>query len=213
MDIQFAYWATNLGRLVLSNVPEHTDWTFAYNAWLAQIAEEVGFDYSLIAARYIFASGKGDHLEAITTAVGLATITNRIKLIAAVHPGLLHPGVVAKMGATIDHISGGRFGVNVVSGWFRKEFYAYGEPWLEHDERYRRSEEFIQVLRGLWVEEEFTFQGDFYRIHDAWIQPKPIYHPHPPIFQGGNSKAARQMAARYSDWYFMNGNTVEGVRE
>jgi FMNH2-dependent dimethyl sulfone monooxygenase len=213
MNIQFAYWATNLGRLVFSNVPQQADWSFKYNVWLAQTAESVGFDYALVAARFIFTQGKGDHLEALSTVAALAPVTQRLKLIAAVHPGLWHPGAIAKMGATIDYISEGRFGINIVSGWFRKEFHAYGEFWLDHDERYRRSEEFIQVLKGLWTQEEFSFQGDFYRIHDAWVLPKPVAKPHPEIFQGGNSKAARLMAARYSDWYFMNGNTVEGVRE
>src|SRR5690606_5960199 len=134
------------------------------------------------------------------------------KLIAAVHPGLWHPAVLAKAGATIDQFSGGRFAVNIVSGWFKQEFTGFGEPWLEHDERYRRSEEFIRVLRGLWSGEPFEFRGDFYRINAPALKPKPVQNP-PEIFQGGNSKAARRMAARVSDWYFMNGNTLEGLRE
>jgi len=69
------------------------------------------------------------------------------------------------------------------------------------------------VLKGMWTEDEFYFKGDFYRINGGWVKPKPISQPHPEIFQGGNSKAARRMASRVSDWYFMNGNTVEGVRE
>jgi FMNH2-dependent dimethyl sulfone monooxygenase len=106
------------------------------------------------------------------------------------------------------------YALNVVSGWFKGEFTIYGEPWLDHDERYRRSEEFIRVLKGMWTEDEFHFKGDFYRINGGWVKPKPInQNPHPEIFQGGNSKAARRMAARVSDWYFMNGNTIEGVRE
>jgi len=213
MDIQFGYWATNLGGLVFSTVPQRTDWTFEYNAWLAQAAEEVGFDYTLVAARFILTHGKSDHLEALSTTAALAPVTKRLKLIAAVHPGLWHPGVVAKMGSTIDFISQGRFGINIVSGWFRREFHTYGEPWLDHDERYRRSEEFIQVLQGMWTQDDFSFTGDFYRIHEAWLRPQTIAQPYPEIFQGGNSKAARSMAARYSDWYFMNGNTVDGVRE
>ena len=84
---------------------------------------------------------------------------------------------------------------------------------LDHDERYRRSEEFIQVLKGLWTQNPYRFGGDFYRINDGWLKPQPISNPHPEIFQGGNSKAARRMAAHHSDWYFLNGNSVEGVRE
>ncbi len=215
VDIKFAYWVPNVsGGLVVSKIPQRTDWTFDYNAQLAQTAEQVGFDYALAQARFIASYGAEYQLEALTTVAALAPVTERLKLIAAVHPGLWHPGVVAKMGATIDFISKGRFALNVVSGWFKGEFTIYGEPWLDHDERYRRSEEFIRVLKGMWTEEEFHFKGDFYRINGGWVKPKPInQNPHPEIFQGGNSKAARRMAARVSDWYFMNGNTIEGVKE
>ncbi|WP_373529549.1 dimethylsulfone monooxygenase SfnG [Nostoc sp.] len=215
VDIKFAYWVPNVsGGLVVSKIPQRTDWTFDYNAQLAQTAEQVGFDYALAQARFIASYGAEYQLEALTTVAALAPVTERLKLIAAVHPGLWHPGVVAKMGATIDFISQGRFALNVVSGWFKGEFTIYGEPWLDHDERYRRSEEFIRVLKGMWTEEEFHFRGDFYRINGGWVKPKPIHqNPHPEIFQGGNSKAVRRMAARVSDWYFMNGNTIEGVRE
>ncbi len=215
VDMKFAYWVPNVsGGLVVSKIHQNTDWTFDYNAKLAQTAEEVGFDYALAQARFIASYGAEYQLEAITTVAALASVTQRIKLIAAVHPGLWHPGVVAKMGATIDFISKGRFALNVVSGWFKGEFTIYGEHWLDHDERYRRSEEFIRVLKGMWTEDEFHFKGDFYRINGGWVKPKPINQsPHPEIFQGGNSKAARRMASRVSDWYFMNGNTIDGVRE
>lgn len=214
MDVKFAYWIPNVsGGLVVSKIPQRTDWTYDYNAQLAQTAEQVGFDYALAQARFIASYGAEYQLEALTTVAALAPVTQRLKLIAAVHPGLWHPGVVAKMGATIDALSGGRFSLNVVSGWFKDEFTIYGEHWLDHDERYRRSEEFIRVLKGMWTEDEFHFKGDFYRINGGWVKPKPISSPHPEIFQGGNSKAARRMASRVSDWYFMNGNSLEGVRE
>ena len=122
------------------------------------------------------------------------------------------PAVLGKMATTLDVISGGRFAVNVVSGWFKGEFSALGEPWLEHDERYRRSEEFIRVLKASWTQDEAEFSGDFYNLHGYTLKPKPLQKPHPEIFQGGNSTAARQMAGRVSDWYFMNGNSFDGVR-
>ncbi|MDZ4876584.1 MAG: FMNH(2)-dependent dimethylsulfone monooxygenase [Chroococcidiopsis cubana SAG 39.79] len=214
VDIKFAYWVPNVsGGLVVSKIPQRTDWTYDYNAQLAQTAEQVGFDYALAQARFIASYGAEYQLEALTTVAALAPVTKKLKLIAAVHPGLWHPGVVAKMGATIDFLSQGRFCLNVVSGWFKNEFTIYGEPWLDHDERYRRSEEFIRVLKGMWTEDEFHFKGDFYRINGGWVKPRPVSSPHPELFQGGNSKAARRMASRVSDWYFMNGNTIEGVRE
>jgi dimethylsulfone monooxygenase len=207
--LQFGYWATNLGGLVFSSMDE-TDWTFAGNVALARAAEEAGFDATLVAARFILTGGKAPHLEAMSTSAALAAATSRLRIVAAVHPGLWHPLVVAKMAATIDHIVPGRFGLNIVSGWFRKEFHTLGEPWLDHDERYRRSEEFIEILRGVTDAETFSYAGDFYRLHDAWLDPRPLPGS-VEIYQGGNSTAARRMAARLSDWYFMNGDDVEGA--
>lgn len=140
----------------------------------------------------------------------LLASTERLKVIAAILPGPWHPALAAKQLASISEYSGGRIAVNIVSGWFRGEFHALGEHWLEHDERYRRSEEFIRVLRGAWSEEAFTFHGDFYRFNQWSMKPKPARPPE--VFQGGSSRAARDMAARVSDWYFTNGNTPEGLR-
>jgi FMNH2-dependent dimethyl sulfone monooxygenase len=150
--------------------------------------------------------------ESTGFSLALLLATQRLKVIAAIHPGLWHPAVLAKLVATADQLSGGRAAVNVVSGWFKGEFTALGEPWLEHDERYRRSEEFIRYLKGAWTEDHFAFRGDFYRASGYNLKPKPAQAPHPEVFQGGNSRAARAMAARVSDWYFMNGNSVEGVQ-
>ncbi|HET9903649.1 MAG TPA: dimethyl sulfone monooxygenase SfnG [Xanthobacteraceae bacterium] len=214
MSVKFAYWVPNVsGGLVVSKLPQRTDWTFEYNRQLACVAEQAGFDYALSQARFFASYGAEKQLEALTLTSALAAVTQKIKLISAIHPGLWHPGVIAKAVATIDHISNGRAAVNIVSGWFKGEFIGYGEPWLDHDERYRRSEEFIRVLKGLWTQETFTFKGDFYRINEAPLKPKPMQRPHPEIFQGGNSKAARRMAARVSDWYFMNGASVEKIAE
>ena len=138
-------------------------------------------------------------------------MTKRLNIITAVLPGLWHPGVMAKIISTIDHISNGRASVNIVSGWFKGEFHGYGEPWLDHDERYRRSEEFIEVLREMWTKEEANYRGDFYRLNDAPLKPKPINPPK--IFQGGNSRAAKEMAGRVSDVYFMNGGSLEKIKE
>lgn len=212
MSLQFAYWAPNVsGGLVISTLPQKTDWSFEANKRYAQIAEEVGFDYVLLQTRFFASYGAENQLEAATLASALAGATKKINLITAVLPGLWHPGVVAKIISTIDHISGGRAAINIVSGWFKGEFTGYGEPWLDHDERYRRSEEFIQVLQQLWTQESTTFKGDFYRTNEAPLKPKPINLPK--IFQGGNSVAAREMAGRVSDVYFINGNSLDKLKE
>lgn len=142
----------------------------------------------------------------------LLAATERLKVIAAILPGPWNPALAAKQLATIDQLTNGRVAINLVSGWFKGEFHGIGEPWLDHDERYRRSEEFIRALKGIWTQDNFSFAGDFYRFRNYTLKPKPLQQPHPEIFQGGSSRAARDMAARVSDWYFTNGNTPEGIR-
>ncbi|MDN5750175.1 MAG: dimethyl sulfone monooxygenase SfnG [Pseudonocardia sp.] len=215
--LEFAYWVPNVsGGLVTSTIEQRTDWGYEYNKKLAQTAENNGFSYALSQVRYM-ASYSADHQhESTSFSLALLLATERLKVIAAVHPGMWQPGVLAKWVATADHLSGGRAAVNVVSGWFKGEFTALGEPWLEHDERYRRSAEFMQVLREIWTNDHAEFRGDFYRIHDFDLKPKPVEvpgRPHPEIFQGGNSTAARRNGGRVSDWYFSNGKDYDGFSE
>jgi FMNH2-dependent dimethyl sulfone monooxygenase len=212
MSLQFAYWAPNVsGGLVVSQIPQKTGWSFEDNKRYAQIAEEVGFNYVLLQTRFFASYGAENQLEAAALGSALAAVTKKLNIITAVLPGLWHPGVMAKIISTIDHISNGRASVNIVSGWFKGEFHGYGEPWLDHDERYRRSEEFIEVLREMWIKEKANDRGDFYRLNDAPLKPKPINVPK--VFQGGNSRAAKEMAGRVSDVYFMNGGSLEKIKE
>ena len=212
-NIKFAYWVPNVsGGLVVSKIEQRTGWDIDYNRKLARIAEQAGFDYALSQIRFTAGYGAEYQHESVAISHALLAATEKLKVIAAILPGPWHPAVLAKQIATIDQLTGGRVAVNVVSGWFRGEFHGIGEPWLEHDERYRRSQEFIEVLKGIWTQDNFTYKGDFYRFHDYTLKPKPLQQPHPEIFQGGSSRAARDMAARVSDWYFTNGNTVEGIK-
>ncbi|WP_058911244.1 dimethylsulfone monooxygenase SfnG [Entomohabitans teleogrylli] len=210
--LQFAYWVPNVsGGLVVSKVPQRTHWDAPYNRELARIAEQAGFDYALTQIRFTAGYGADNQHESVTFSQDLLAATERLKVIAALLPGPWNPALAAKQVATISHLYGPRIAVNIVSGWFRGEFKAIGEPWLDHEERYLRSEEFIRCLKGVWEEASFSFAGDFYRFRDYRLKPKPV-DPRPEIFQGGSSRAARDMAARVSDWYFTNGNTPEGIR-
>lgn len=211
--IKFAYWVPNVsGGLVVSKIEQRTRWDIDYNRELAQIAERSGFEYALSQIRFTAGYGADNQHESVTISHALLAATESLKVIAAILPGPWTPALAAKQLATIDQFTGGRVAINVVSGWFKGEFRAMGEPWLDHDERYRRSEEFIRALKGIWTQDNFSFQGDFYRFHDYSLKPKPLQRPHPEIFQGGSSRAARDMASRVSDWYFTNGNTVEGIK-
>ncbi|MBV9491009.1 MAG: dimethyl sulfone monooxygenase SfnG [Verrucomicrobia bacterium] len=212
-NLRFAYWVPNVsGGLVVSKIEQRTSWDIEYNRHLARLAENNGFDYALSQIRFTAGYGAEYQHEPVIFSHALLEATERLKLIVALLPGPWNPAVAAKQIATIDQLSGGRAAVNVVSGWFKGEFTAIGEPWLEHDERYRRSEEFIRALKGIWTQDNFTFRGDFYRFNNYTLKPKPLQEPHPEIFQGGSSRAARDMAARVSDWYFTNGNSVEGIK-
>lgn len=211
--LKFAYWVPNVsGGLVISKIAQRTDWSLDYNVELARIAERSGFDYALSQIRFTAGYGADNQHESVAFSHALLAATEQIKVIAAILPGPWNPALAAKMIATISQLTHARVAVNIVSGWFRGEFAAIGEPWLDHDERYRRSEEFIRALRGIWTEDNFTFLGDFYRFRDYTLKPKPLT-PLPEIFQGGSSRAARDMAARVSDWYFTNGNTPEELRK
>jgi len=211
--IRFAYWVPNVsGGLVVSKIEQRTHWDIDYNRELARIAEQAGFDYALTQIRFTAGYGAEYQHESVAFSHALLGATEKLKVIAAILPGPWTPSLAAKQLATIDQLTGGRIAVNIVSGWFKGEFQAIGEPWLEHDERYRRSEEFIRALKGIWTQDDFSFHGDFYRFHDYNLKPKPLQRPHPEIFQGGSSRAARDMASRVSDWYFTNGNSVEGIQ-
>ena len=211
--VKFAYWVPNVsGGLVVSTIEQRTHWGIDYNRKLAQLAEQAGFDYALTQIRFTAGYGAEYQHESVAFSHALLAATERLKVIAAILPGPWNPALAAKQLATIDQLTNGRVAINLVSGWFKGEFHGIGEPWLDHDERYRRSEEFIRALKGIWTQDTFSFAGDFYRFRNYTLKPKPLQQPHPEIFQGGSSRAARDMAARVSDWYFTNGNTPEGIR-
>lgn len=214
--LKFAYWVPNVsGGLVISKIPQHTKWDLKSNQKYARTAERVGFEYALSQIRFMAGYGADNQHEPVSFSQALLASTERLKLIAALLPGPWNPAVAAKQIASIDHYSEGRVCVNVVSGWFKAEFTSIGQWWLDHAERYRRSREFIACLKGIWTEEKFTFKGDFYQFHDYPLKPKPLVlpgRPYPEIFQGGNSVDARENAANVSDYYFMNGNTLEGFQ-
>ncbi|MEV5041314.1 dimethylsulfone monooxygenase SfnG [Microbacterium sp. LMI1x-1-1.1] len=215
--LKFAYWVPNVsGGLVVSNIEQRTSWDYDYNVKLAQTAERVGFEYALSQVRYLSSYGAAQQHESTSISLALLLATEKLKVIAAVHPGLWEPAVLAKFILTADQFSKGRAAVNVVSGWFKDEYTKLGLPWLEHDERYRRSAEFIEVLRKLWTEENVQFHGDFYRVNDFTLRPGPYPvpgRPHPDIFQGGNSTAARFNGGAHADWYFSNGKDFDGFTE
>jgi alkanesulfonate monooxygenase SsuD/methylene tetrahydromethanopterin reductase-like flavin-dependent oxidoreductase (luciferase family) len=141
MNLRFAYWIPSINsKLAISKNFSSANWS---NTQLAQTAEVAGFEYALSETQSVDKYGTDCQLEALTTAVALAKYTKGLNTIASVHPGLWHPGMVAKMATTIDFATNGRFCLNVVTGGFSPEFL---------NQRYNRCEEFIRVIKGMWTQ-------------------------------------------------------------
>lgn len=189
--VKFAYWVPNVsGGLVVSKIEQRTHWDLEYNVKSAQIAEAAGFDYALSQIRFTAGYGAEYQHESVSFSQALLQATKDLKVLAAILPGPWHPAVVAKQLATIDHITNGRVAINVVSGWFKGEFQAIGEPWLEHDERYRRLEEFIRALKGIWTQDNFTLPGTFTAFATTRCGPNP-YRSRTPRSSKAVAHAAR----------------------
>jgi FMNH2-dependent dimethyl sulfone monooxygenase len=192
---------------------EHMQATFDYNKRVAQRAEQVGFDISLLAELNLndIKGAAAPVLECWTTAAALASVTSNLELMNAIRPGFRLPAVTAKMAANIDHISGGRFSLNVVSAWWEQEMREYGGQWVAHDQRYERTREFIEVMRGMWSEPEFSYEGKYYKVDKAHLEPKPVRKPWPTLYAGGESEDAKRMISTYCDGYLMHGDPPENV--
>jgi FMNH2-dependent dimethyl sulfone monooxygenase len=161
--------------------------------------ERLGFDITLIAERLL-----GPDLEAWMLGTTLAALAPRIHVMIAVHPGLWAPQIVAKMGASLDRITGGRFHLNVVPGWWEAEHRMFGGDWAtDSDERYGRMQEFVAVVKGLWTQERFTFQGRHFQLEDASAPPLPVQQPYPPIYAASRSEGGMEVIARECDWWFL----------
>ena len=164
-------------------------------------AEDLGFKTTLLAERWI-----GTDHPAWMLAAALATLTRKIELMVAVHPGIITPQVVAKFAASLDRISGGRAAVNIVNGWWKEEFENFGHAgWPKDDDaRYRRMDEFVRVMRGLWNEDTFEFHGEFYTVDRQELPLKSIQLPNPPIYAGSRHEPGKEVIARDCDYWFVD---------
>ena len=210
--MRIGFWPPVYGNWIMTDNPEEGTGSYEYVRETVVLAEQLGFDTLLLAEHFIHPNGaKLDLVDAWTAATAVSALTSNIEIIAAVKPGLRAPGVMAKMAASIDHISKGRFAINLVSAWWLPEYEMLGVPVLEHDDRYARSEEYIDILKGLWTRDDFSYVGSHFELKHASISPKPIQQPHIPIYIGGESEAGRSLAARVADIYLFNGRPLNQV--
>ena len=209
------FWLPIFGGWLRNVDDEGMPVDFDYALHVARRAEELGFSTTLIAELNLndIKGPSEPVLEAWTTAAALAATTESLEIMAAIRPGFRNPAIVAKMAANIDRISNGRFTLNVVSAWWAEEARQYGMDFVEHDERYARTDEFLSVLKGLWTQERTTVQGKYARVEEAFLAPKPVQQPWPRLYAGGESPAAKDLIARECDAYLMHGDDVDTVRD
>jgi FMNH2-dependent dimethyl sulfone monooxygenase len=211
--MRFGYWLPVFGGWLRNVDDESMAATWEYNRRLARRSEQIGFDLTLVAELHLN-DIKGVHapsLHAWSTAAALAAVTERLEIMVAVRPAFHPPAILAKEAATIDHISGGRLSLNVVSAWWASEARMYGVPFDQHDERYARTEEWLTIVDGLWREPVFSFEGRFYTIDDAVLEPKPVRRPRPTIYAGGESPAAKALIARMADAWLTHGDPPDVI--
>lgn len=187
---------------------------------IAKAADDLGFELQVPVARWRPTGDQSDYnganFETLTWAAGLGAVTSRSAIFATTHIPLIHPVFAAKQMTTIDHITNGRFGLNLVVGWNGREFGMFGRPPLQDSERYAFAAEWIELVRRLWSEEdEFDFDGQYFQAKGAYHQPKPVRKPFPPIMNAAHSPAGLDFLAKYADLGFLmfdNEDTAEDWR-
>jgi dimethylsulfone monooxygenase len=158
------------------------DAQFNHGLNLLQAADAAGFELTLFAERHL-----GSDMSAWLLAGALASRLERIRALVAVHPGLWDPVMTAKLAVSLDRMCKGRMAINIVNGWFDQEFAMFGGKVLQGEERYKRTAEFIDILRGLWTNESFSYAGDHYRLEAGQLLLKPATSTPPEIFSVSTS--------------------------
>ena len=159
--MRFGYWLPVFGGWLRNVADERMAPTWDYVKTLAQRSEEWGYDLTLIAELNLndIKGVDAPSLDAWSTAASLAAVTSSLELMVAVRPTFHEPALLAKQAANIDHISGGRLSLNVVSSWWAEEAKQYGVQFDQHDERYARTAEWLSVVDGLWQQKQFSHEG------------------------------------------------------
>lgn len=172
--MRYGYWLPVFGGWLRNVENESMQATWAYVKRLAERSEQIGFDVTLIAELNLndIKGVAADSLDAWSTAAALAAVTERIELMVAVRPTFHLPALLAKQAANIDHISNGRLTLNVVSSWWSDEARKYGVAFEQHDDRYARTSEWLDVLDGVWKQDRFSFTGKYYRVEDNVLAPQ-----------------------------------------
>jgi len=180
------------------------DWPNASR--VAQLADAMDFEAIVPIARWRGFGGvtdfNGASFEPLTFAAAMGAQTRSPAVFATTHVPAIHPVMAAKQATTIDHISGGRFALNVVTGWNRREIELFGSPLLEHDQRFVVADEWVSLMKTLWTSDEpVDFEGRYFSVRDALLKPKPI-QTYPALMNASSSQVGKAFAAKHFDILF-----------
>jgi len=213
--MRYGYWLPVFGGWLRNVEDEGMEASWPYVSRLARHSEEIGYDLTLIAELNLndIKGVEAPSLDAWSTAAALAAVTRSLELMVAVRPTFHLPALLAKQAANVDHISGGRLSLNVVSSWWASEAAQYGVAFDKHDDRYARTAEWLDVVDGTWKHDHFSYGGRYYQVDDTVLQPKPVSRPRPTLYAGGESEAAKELISRQCDAYVMHGDPPARLRE
>jgi F420-dependent oxidoreductase-like protein len=180
-----------------------------------RVADDAGFDSCWVMDHFATLGPRDDGpiFETWTLLAAMAQVTTRTRIgCAVVGNTYRHPGVLAKMAVTVDHLSGGRLEFGIGAGWAEHEHTMLGLDFGTRGDRADRLEEGVQIIRSLWTQPRTTFEGKHYRLQDAVAEPKPVQQPHPPIWIGGSGpKRTLRLAAQYADVWNAAGGSPQDV--
>src|SRR5436305_6047674 len=173
--MRYGYWMPVFGGWLRNVEDEGMTASWDYVSRLARRSEEIGFDLTLVAELNLndIKGIDAPSLDAWSTAAALAAVTHSLELMVAVRPTFHLPALLAKQAANIDPISGGRLALNVVSSWWADEATQYGLQFDQHDDRYARTREWLDVVGALWREKRFNYAGQLYRLDQEILPPQP----------------------------------------
>ena len=196
------------GGCSMTDMPESLKVEWEESKAIALAAEAAGIEAMIPVARWRGMGGKVNfnhrNFETFSWAAGLAAVTSKIAVFATFHVPTAHPVRAAKEVATIDHISGGRFCLNMVAGWNSTEIGMFGAPQKEHDERYDYADDWLEVCKALWTREgDFDYAGPYFTVPNAYSEPKPVQDPYPVLMSAGNSERGMHFAAKHCDLNFV----------
>lgn len=206
--MRFGFWLPVFGGWLRNVEDERMEASWDYARRVALRAEDLGYSLTLIAELNLndIKGVDAPSLDAWSTAAALAAVTRKLELMVAVRPTFHNPALLAKQAANIDHISNGRLTLNVVSSWWADEATKYGIAFDQHDDRYARTSEWLDVIDGCWSRQGFTYDGSYYKIADNILSPKPLSQPRPRLYAGGESETAKNLIAQKCDAYLMHGD-------